>query len=88
MDDFARFETSWPSGGRERLALRLLLYTAQRRSDVIGMGRQHVTGQTIAVAQSKSLGRTRLTLPIAPALAEALAQIAPGQLTFIQTREG
>ena len=33
-------------------------------------------------------GRTRLTLPIAQALAEALAQVAPGQLTFIQTREG
>jgi integrase len=87
-DDIARFEAHWPSGSRERLALRLLLYTAQRRSDVIGMGRQHVTGQTIAVAQSKSLGRTRLTLPIAPALAEVLAQVAPGQMTFIQTREG
>ena len=87
-DDIARFEAHWPSGSRERLALRLLLYTGQRRGDVIHMGRQHVGGQTISVNQSKSLGQTRLELPIMPPLAEELAKIPPGQLTFIQTREG
>lgn len=87
-EDIAQFEAYWPHGSRERLALRLLLYTAQRRADVVRMGRQHVNGQTLTVAQSKSLGRTRLTLPIAPALAEVLATVPPGQLTFIQTAYG
>jgi integrase len=36
--DIARFEARWPIGSRERLALGLLLYTAQRRSDVVRMG--------------------------------------------------
>jgi integrase len=87
-DDIAKFEAHWPSGSRERLALRLLLYTGQRRTDVIRMGRQHINGQTILVAQSKSLGQTRLELPIVPALAEELAKVPPGQMTFIQTAYG
>ena len=32
-----------PSAPRERLALALLLYTGQRRGDVIHMGRQHIS---------------------------------------------
>src|SRR5262249_14991205 len=41
-EDIARFAATHPIGTRERLALALLLHTAQRRSDVIRMGRQHV----------------------------------------------
>jgi len=39
--DIAQFEAYWPEGSKERLALYLLLYTVQRRSDVCRMGRQH-----------------------------------------------
>lgn len=39
--DIERFEDHWPEGSRQRLALYLLLYTLQRRSDVARMGRQH-----------------------------------------------
>jgi len=37
-----------------RLALALLLYTAQRRSDVVKMGRQHVRAGVLTVKQAKT----------------------------------
>src|SRR6516162_10335323 len=41
-DEIAQFEAHHPVGTKPRLALALLLYTAQRRSDVVRMGRQHI----------------------------------------------
>ena len=41
-DDIAAFEARHPIGTRERLALALLVNTAQRRGDVVRMGRQHI----------------------------------------------
>ena len=38
--ELAAFEKRWPLGTRERLAYALLLYTAQRRGDVVRMGWQ------------------------------------------------
>ena len=52
--DIERFEATFPAGTKPRLALALLLYTAQRRSDVIRMGRQHVRGGLISVRQQKT----------------------------------
>jgi hypothetical protein len=40
--EIAQFEAHHPIGSKPRLALALLLYTAQRRGDVIRMGPQHV----------------------------------------------
>src|SRR5215467_7032410 len=41
-DEIAQFEAHHPIGSKPRLGLALLLYTAQRRSDVVRMGRQHI----------------------------------------------
>jgi integrase len=41
-EHIAAFESRWPLGTRERLAFELLLCTAQRRSDVVRIGRQHI----------------------------------------------
>ena len=41
-DEIAQFEANHAIGSRARLALALLIYTGQRRSDVIRMGRQHM----------------------------------------------
>lgn len=65
-DDIAQFEARWPSGTRARLALYLMLFTGQRRSDVIRMGPQHVRGNTIMVKQQKT--GTPLALPLHHAL--------------------
>jgi hypothetical protein len=40
--DIAQFEQHYPVGTKPRLAEALLLFTGQRRGDVVGMGRQHV----------------------------------------------
>jgi integrase len=85
-EEIAAYEAKWPSGSRERLALALLLYTAQRRADVVTMGRQHVRDGTIRVQQSKT--GTVLWVPIHPHLQAELDQIPAGQLTFLQTQYG
>jgi integrase len=41
-DEIGLFAAKHPIGTKPRLALALLLYTAQRRNDVIRMGRQHI----------------------------------------------
>lgn len=42
LDEIARFEQVHPIGTQARLALALAIYTAQRRSDLVLFGRQHV----------------------------------------------
>lgn len=84
--EIARYEARWPSGTRERLALVLLLYTGQRRSDVVTMGRQHVGRGRISVKQLKT--SARLSIRIHPALQREL-DLAPSEgLTFLLTGHG
>lgn len=87
-DDIAKFEERWPLGTRAHLALSLLLYTGQRRSDVVKMGRQHRTGSLIHVQQQKT--KTRISIPIHPKLAKALDAVGSvdTQLAFLVTQEG
>src|ERR1700751_2729241 len=40
--EIEHLETRHPIGSKARLAFALLLYTGQRRSDVVRMGRQHI----------------------------------------------
>lgn len=84
-DDIIAFEARWPSGSRQRLALALLLYTGQRRSDVVRMGRQHVRDGRIAVTQVKT--GAKLQIRIHPALQAELDQ-APLGMTFLVTQYG
>lgn len=85
-EDIAAFEARWPVGTRARLALDLLLYTGQRRSDVIRMGRQHVRNGLIDVIQAKT--GARLSIPIHPALLASLATVPADRLTFLMTEQG
>lgn len=83
-EDIAQFERHHPPGSRARRALALLLYTGQRRSDVVGMGRQHRTpGGRLRVRQQKT-GKL-LELPVHPALAEELDAVPAGQMTYLET---
>lgn len=85
-EDIAAFEARWPSGTRERLALELLLYTAQRKGDVVRMGRQHVRSGAIEVRQGKT--GARLSIPIHSVLQAELATLPADQLGFLVTRDG
>ena len=85
-DEITRFEQRHPLGTKARLALALLLYTAQRRSDVIRFGWQHVQGDAIALRQQKT--DTPLLIPMHPELATALAAIPKTNMTFLLTARG
>ncbi len=85
-DEIAQYAARHPIGTKARLALVLLLYTAQRRSDVIKMGRQHIRNDAIAVRQQKT--GTMLQIPVHPKLHEALAVVNEKQLTFLVTEKG
>lgn len=84
--DIATFEARWPVGTRARLALALLLYTGQRRSDVIRMGPQHIRDGFLHVRQQKT-GKD-LDIPVHPALAETLAACPAEHLAFLVTEAG
>ena len=85
-DVIAAFEARHPIGSQARLALILLLYTAQRRADVIHMGRQHVRGGLIHIRQRKT--GTTLAIPVHPDLRAALDATPAEHLTFLTTRDG
>lgn len=82
--DIAAFEKTHPVGTRARLAFALLLYTGQRRSDVIKMGRQHVRANCIAVRQQKT--GVHLEIPIHFELARIMAATPSNNLTFLVTK--
>jgi integrase len=84
--EVARFEAHHQIGTRPRLALALLLYTGQRRSDVVTMGRQHVDKNgAIHVRQIKT--DAVLTVPVHPDL-QAIIDATPTDLTFLTTAFG
>ncbi len=85
-NDISKFEEKWAVGTRERLALSLLLYTAQRRSDVVKMGWQHVRNGMIQVRQQKT--QTPLWIPIHPKLNEVLKATPRSNMTFLMTAQG
>ena len=77
------FEAHHPVGSKARLALALLLYTAQRRSDVVRMGRQHISDGMISVRQKKT--GTALVIPVHPDLAAIIEATPSDHLTFLTT---
>jgi integrase len=84
--EVAQFEAHHPIGSQARLALALLLHTAQRRSDVVRMGWQHVRGDEIAVRQEKT--DTPLLIPMHPELVLVLTSVPRTNLTFLLNDRG
>lgn len=85
-EDIAAFEKRWAPGTRQRLALALLLFTGQRRGDVVRMGRQHVSGDAIRVVQGKT--GVSLLIPMHHELRKAIADTPRDNLTFLTTAFG
>ncbi len=80
-----QFEARHPVGTRARLALALMLFTGQRRSDIIRFGKQHAKDGKLNFTQFKGRNRKpkRLTLPILPALQRIIDATPCGDLTFL-----
>jgi integrase len=81
IDDVRQFESRHPIGSKARLALALLLYTGQRRDDVVRFGRQHVKNGKLIFKQQKT-GKP-MKLPILPELQKIINASPTGDLAFL-----
>lgn len=86
MQDIEKFEEHWHVGTRANLAMRLLFYTGQRRSDVVRLGHASIKDGFIHLVQQKT--GAKLEIPIAPKLKEALDQTDTSFKTFLVTQDG
>lgn len=84
-EDIAAFEDAHPIGTQARLAMALMLYTGQRRSDIVHMGRQHVRNGVIEVRQSKT--GAVLAIPIHPDLQAIIDATPTGELSYLTTTQ-
>ena len=86
-EEMQTFEAAYPLGTRERLAYALLLYTGQRSSDIVRMGRQHIKDGWLTTARQQKTGKAA-AVPVLDVLAEAIAAGPTGDLTFLVSDEG
>lgn len=87
IDDVRQFENFHPIGSKARLAMALLLYTGQRRSDIVTFGKQmHRSDGKLHYTQQKT-GRKMATKIIRP-LAEIIAATPSSSLVFLETSHG
>jgi integrase len=84
--EIAQFEAHHAVGSMPRLALALLLYTAQRRSDVVKMGPQHIRDGVVSVTQDKT--GAHLAIPLHPELARIIEATPSGHLALLVTSHG
>ena len=73
-------------GTRAHLAFCLLLYTGQRRSDVVRMGRQHIRGNVLSITQQKT-GQA-VDIRLHGELLGILDSLPRDNLTFILSERG
>lgn len=87
-DVIALYRAKWPVGSKQRLALELIIQTAQRKSDALRLGRQNLTdgGSALRFRQIKT--GADMVIPITPELSACIAALPPGQMLFLTTEAG
>lgn len=87
VEEVHQYERTHPVGTMARLALALLLYTGQRRSDVVLLGRQHLSGGWLSFTQQKNKANApvKVDIPVLPQLAEVIAATPSKGLAFLET---
>jgi integrase len=83
-----RFESRWPVGTPERLALILMIWTGQRREDIVIMGRQHWRPDGFIYLRQQKTGKEVPIPVLADELRNAIAVVPADQMTFLQTHLG
>jgi integrase len=81
-----RFRERHLRGTKARLALELLLGTAQRRSDIVTLGWRNVRGDSLVLRQKKT--SQPLVIPMHPAFAAELRLLPRTNLTFLTRANG
>lgn len=89
-EEVAQFEKRHPLGTKAHLALGLLLYTGQRRSDVVLFGCQHEKDGLLEFTQQKNRDNKpiHLQIPIRPELRHILDAGPTGDLVYLVTEFG
>lgn len=91
-DEIKRFEEAHPVGSKARLALALMLYAGcARRSDVVLLGRQHVTRDgRLVYRQFKGRNNrpVQIDIPVIDELRRILDASPTGELAFLVTDLG
>jgi len=87
LAEIEKFEETHPVGSMARLALALALYTGQRRSDLVQLGKQHVRDGWLVFTQHKNRNRSpvRQEIPIVQDLQRIIDACPTGDLTFLVT---
>lgn len=86
IDEVRQFESVHEIGTKARLAMALLFYTGQRRSDVVDFGKQMVRDGKIHYVQKKT--DRRMATKIIRPLAEIIAATPSSGLAFLETSHG
>lgn len=99
IDEVRQFEAKFPVGTTPRLAMALMLYTGQRKSDIVRMGPGMVrfyrdengrTAECLEFVQHKNRRRApkAMYLPILPELRDIIARSPTGSETFLVNAKG
>lgn len=85
LEEVERFEQKYPIGTMARLALAMMLYTGQRRSDAIVLGPGHAKDGWLHFTQFKGREHKPITLdvPIIPELQRIIAATKCGEETYL-----
>lgn len=86
--DIGKFCQVHPPGTSAHLAMTLMLYTGQRRSDMVRMGWQHVEGEAERIRVRQQKTEAMLSIPVHAELAAALALAKRSDLTILLTQFG
>jgi integrase len=84
--DIEQYEKRHPEGTKARLALELLLSTGQARCDVVRMGRQFVSDETLSMSRQKT--GVPFDIPVLPSLRAELDLQIDRNMTFLVTDQG
>jgi integrase len=86
-EELRQYETCYPIGTKGRLALDLLLYTAQRRTDVVALGPANMRNGRFIYTASKN--KAKMNIPVAAPLAASIAATPMiGVKTYLVTEYG
>jgi integrase/recombinase XerD len=89
-EEIAKFEARHPIGTKARLAMALMLYSACRRGDVIGLGPQHIQDGRLNYRQMKNAKRkpNDLSIPVHEDLRRIIDETPRKHMTFLVTEFG
>ena len=93
-DEIDAYRAHWPMGTTARLVFELALGTAASGVDLVQLGWPNVADDRIRYRRQKTERRKGaeetplVDMKIGPELAEALALVSRGQMTFLETKDG